>query len=220
MISRIRGIPRHRDAENQTVEVDVGGLSYEVVLPSFVWRAMEDAWPEEVEFYTYYHASERNPTPVLVGFLRPAEREFFKKMLTVRGMGVGKARKAFAASVSTIARWIEDEDEAALRRLPGVGSRQAAQIVAELRGKVVEEALLRDEQFTGPAEPAVPQSAGVLEEAATALEGLGYRRNEARELVDAVLASGLEETLGLEAILRAVLQSQAPPENEGGRARV
>jgi Holliday junction DNA helicase RuvA len=214
MISRIRGTLRHRVPETQTVEIDVGGLSYEVLLPSFVWRAFEDSWPEEVEFFTYYHASERNPTPILVGFLRPAERDFFKKMLTVRGMGVGKARKAFAASVSTIARWIEDEDEAALRRLPGVGARQAAQIVAELRGKVVEEALLRDEQFTGPAELATPQSEGILAEAATALESLGYRRSEARDLVDAVVAMKVDEDLSLEEILRAVLQSQGPDAEE------
>ena len=213
MISRIRGTVSHWDSEAQTIEIDVGGLSYQVALPTFTWRALEDARPEgEIELYTYYHVAERNPTPVLVGFTRPVEREFFKKFLTVRGMGVGKAQKALSTSISTIARWIEDEDEAALRALPGVGPRQAGQIVAQLRGKVVEEALLRDEQFTtgpGGAEPIAHER--VLAEAVTALQGLGYRSQEARSLVDtAVSGLDLEQPLDLEAILRAVLRSQAP----------
>ena len=126
-------------------------------------------------------------------------------------MGVGKATKALNTSVSTIARWIEDEDEAALKQLPGVGARAAGQIVAELRGKVIEEALLRDEQFVGPLQPRPPLLDRVVAEAIVALEGLGYRPDEARDLVDATLtAVGDPTTMDLEAILRAVLESQAP----------
>lgn len=211
MISRIRGTITHWDLEAGTVEVDIGALCYEVALPAFTMRALEEAPSEQVELFTYYHASERNPTPVLVGFLRPIEREFFKKFITVRGMGVGKATKALNTSISTIARWIEDEDEAALKQLPGVGARAAGQIVAELRGKVVEEALLRDEQFVGPLQPRPPLLDRVLAEAVTALQGLGYRPVEARELVDTTLTNAEDPAaLDLEAILRAVLESQAP----------
>lgn len=208
MISRIRGPVTHWDAEAQTIEIDVGGLTYEVALPTFTWRALAEARPVEVELYTYYHASERNPTPILVGFQRPTEREFFKKLMTVRGLGIGKAQKALAFSVSTIARWIEEEDEAALKRLPGVGARQAGQIIAELRGKVVEEALLRDEQFQEAGPARAPLREQVLEEAAVALEGLGYRRGEARDLVAAAAEAQAGE-VDLEGILRAVLESQA-----------
>ncbi len=211
MISRIRGTITHWDLEAGTIEVDIGALCYEVALPAFIMRALEEDPPENIELFTYYHASERNPTPVLVGFLRPIERDFFRKFITVRGMGVGKATKALNTSVSTIARWIEDEDEAALKQLPGVGARAAGQIVAELRGKVIEEALLRDEQFVGPLQPRPPLLDRVVAEAIVALEGLGYRPDEARDLVDATLtAVGDPTTMDLEAILRAVLESQAP----------
>lgn len=207
MIARIRGRARRWDAAAQSVEVDVGGLSYEVVLPAYAWRALE-ARPEEVEFFTYYHVAERQPTPVLIGFLRPVERDFFKKFLTVRGMGWAKATKALATSISTIARWIEAEDEAALCQLPGVGKRQAAQIVAELRGKVVEEALLRDERYGEPPAAAAPALDRAAADAVEALVGLGYQRREAQRWVDEATAAD-ELAPDAEAILRAVFQRQA-----------
>ena len=211
MISRIRGTITRWDVEAGTIEVDIGPLCYEVTLPAFTMRALEETSSENVELFTYYHVTERNPTPVLVGFLRPIEREFFKKFISVPGMGVSKATKALTTSISTIARWIEDEDEAALKQLPGVGARAAGQIVAELRGKVVEEALLRDEQFVGPLQPGPPVLHRVVAEAVAALEGLGYRRAEARDLVDATMSAAEDgSSLDLEAIMRAVLESQAP----------
>jgi len=76
---------------------------------------------------------------------------------------------------------------------------------------VVEEALLRDEQFDGPLQPRAPVLDRVLAEAVTALRGLGYRPAEARELVDAITTNATDAAaLDLEAILRAVLESQAP----------
>ena len=206
MISRIHGPARRWNEDSQSVEVEVGGLSYEVLLPTYCWRAMEHR-PAVVDFYTYYYVPERNPTPVLIGFLRPVEREFFKKFIRVRGMGAAKAQKALASSISTIAHWIEIEDKAALRQLPGVGERQADQIVAELKGKVVEEALLRDEKYAKPPAAAVPALARALDDAVAALVNLGYQRREAQVWVDDVAAD--EPDPNTEAILRAVFEKLA-----------
>ena len=206
VITRIEGVARNWNADAQSVEVDVGGLWYEVLLPTYCWRAME-AQPEQVGFYTYYHVPDRNPTPVLYGFLRPVEREFFKKLMRVRNMGATKAQKALASSVSTIAHWIETEDKAALRQLPGIGARQADYVVAELKGKVVEEALLRDEQYREVATPAPPAQERALLDAVEALVNLGYARREAQAWVDGVADEELEP--GAEAVLRAVFQKLA-----------
>ena len=207
MITRIRGRVLGWHAETQSVEIDVGGLGYEVLLPTYVWRALE-AHPDEVELFTYYYVPERNPTPVLIGFLRPVEREFFKKILKVRGMGPAKAQKALATSVSTLAGWIEAEDKAAIRRLPGVGARQAEQIVAELKGKVVEEALLRDEHYASPPEPTPPALDRAVADALEALVNLGYQRREAQQWLDRAVAAGDGEPT-TEALLRAVFQQMA-----------
>ena len=206
MISRIHGPARRWNEDSQSVEVEVGGLWYEVLLPTYCWRAMAHH-PEVVDFYTYYYVPERNPTPVLIGFLRPVEREFFKKFMRVRGMGATKAQKALASSISTIARWIENEDKAALRQLPGVGVRQADQITAELKGKVVEEALLRDEQYAEPPPALAPALDRALDDAVEALVNLGYQRREAQTWVDEVVADDPEPNT--EAVLRAVFEKLA-----------
>lgn len=208
MISRIHGPARRWNEDSQSVEVEVGGLWYEVLLPTYCWRAMEHR-PEVVDFFTYYYVPERNPTPVLIGFLRPVEREFFKKFMRVRGIGAAKAQKALASSISTIAHWIETEDKTALRQLPGVGARQAEQITAELKGKVVEEALLLDERYAGPPPDVVPALGRALAEAVEALENLGYQRREAQGWVDQIAVDGPEPTT--EAILRAVFEKLAEP---------
>ena len=205
MISRIRGHVLAWNSETQSVELEVGGLTYEVLLPTYSWRALEHR-PQELELFTYYHVPERQPTPILIGFTRAVEREFFKKFLRVRGMGPAKAQRALAASISTIAHWIESEDRAALRELPGVGARQADQIIAELRGKVIEEAMLRDEHYAEPfSDPLISQDRAAAD-AIEALVNLGYARREAEEWVPAAAAS---EEATTEAILRAVFEQIA-----------
>lgn len=206
MITHIHGPVMRWNDDAQSVEVEAGGLWYEVLLPTYCWRALEDR-PAEVDLFTYYHVPDRAPTPVLIGFLRPVEREFFKKFMKVRGMGPAKAQKALASSISTIAHWIETEDKAALRQLPGVGARQADQITAELKGKVVEEALLRDEQYREVAAETPPLLDRALADAVEALVNLGYVRREAQTWVDQVATDTLEPDT--EAVLRAVFEQLA-----------
>ena len=97
----------------------MGGVWYEVELPAFVWRALEEREVgEEVELETFYFVTQNAPIPRLIGFLREVERGFFEKLVTVPNVGPTTATKALVFSVSTIARWIEDGDTAALGRLP------------------------------------------------------------------------------------------------------
>ena len=160
-----------------------------------------------MDLFIYYHVPDRNPSPVLIGFLRRTEREFFKKFMHVRGMGSTSARRALATSISTIAHWIEAEDKRALCQLPGVGTRQADQIIAELKGKVVEEALLVDEHYAALATEPQRERGRALSEAVEALVGLGYQRGEARDWVNRVADETVEPET--EAVLRAVFRRMA-----------
>lgn len=206
MITRLTGMVKRWNEEAQSVEIEVGAMWFEVLLPTFCWRAMEDH-PETIELYIYYHVAERTPIPVLIGFLRPVERDFFKKFLAVRGMGPNRVQRALATSVSTIAGWIEAENKVALQKLPGVGARQADQIVAELKGKVVEEAMLRDEHFSEIPVEAIRGRELALSDAIEALVNLGYQRREAQRWVEDVSDIDLES--GVESILRAVFNRMA-----------
>src|SRR4051794_23949670 len=136
MISHLRGTIARKNESSSSIDVDVGGVWYEVELPAFVWRALEDAGAgDPVELDIFYFVTTNAPIPRLIGFARDIERDFFKKLITVPNVGPTTATKALVFSVSTIASWIEAGDTAALGKLPGIGRRSSETIVAQLRGK-------------------------------------------------------------------------------------
>jgi Holliday junction DNA helicase RuvA len=204
MISHITGALTKKTEARQSIEVTIGGIGYEVLLPTFVWRALEEtSLGEEVSFEIYYHVPERSPTPLLVGFTRDIERDFFRKLVEVPDLGPTKAMRALVYSVSTIATWIEQSDERSLRSLPGVGERLAKTMVAHLKGKVVEEALLQDEHFASPAaKPGPPSLSEVQQLAVAGLVRLGYKEAEASRWVEQVSKDG--EPVEPEELIRAV----------------
>jgi Holliday junction resolvasome RuvABC DNA-binding subunit len=90
-----------------------------------------------------------------------------------------------------------------LRSLPGVGERLAKTMVAHLKGKVVEEALLQDEHFKSPAPKAGPPSLSEVQQLAVAgLVRLGYKEGEASRWVEQVSKDG--EPVEPEELIRAV----------------
>ncbi|MYA00819.1 MAG: hypothetical protein F4Y35_03445, partial [Chloroflexi bacterium] len=223
MISRIRGRAVDWHDESQSVEIDTGseagGLVYEVRLPTAVWLALEDNRPDVLDLFTHYHVPDRAPVPVLIGFLRQTERDFFRKLIGVPQMGVAKAQQALAASVSTIAQAIEAEDRRTLTQLPGIGARQADRIIADLKGKVIEEAMLVDEGFDTQTRRPVRPTDDIAADATEALLTLGYTRRDADRWIAAVLsAPDLDPPSTTEDLLRAVLEhigstpwTRAPP---------
>ena len=209
MISHLHGQLARKNELASSVDIDVGGVWYEVELPTFVWRALEDIGiGDAVDLDIFYFVSANAPTPRLIGFQREVEREFFKKLITVPSVGATSATKALVFSVSAIAGWIEAGDIAALTRLPAIGKRTAETIVAQLRGKVTEEALLADEGFD---KPELPREAGpneIARDAIEALTALGYARPEAERLVQQVDVETEQATV--EDVLRAVFRSLNP----------
>ena len=114
--------------------------------------------------------------------------------------------KALTHPVSEIARWVETEDAAALQQLPGIGTRLAQTIVARLHGRLLQEALLRDEVEGAERAAAAPD---LRIDAVDALVTLQYGRREAERLVDDVLLSQ-PAVDRVEDLLRRVLERQGP----------
>lgn len=219
MITHLRGRLLHLDIGVPSVEIDVGGVGYEVLLPLFLWPEIQAQVGEsgadgpnqpEIALHIADFASANQPIPVLVGFLRRAERDFFRKFTTVEGIGPSKAVKALNVSVSTIARAIEQEDRAALVRLPGIGARGADKIIASLRGKVVAEAALQDGGIASPVDAARLEKGRVVTDAAETIAALGFPRAEARRWAEEAHAAdtSLES---VEALTLAVLRARGAP---------
>lgn len=188
MISYIKGTIRSIDRDQSRLVVEVNGVGYDVLLPTFVMRSLTQEqgkrMGDEIELQTYYHVPDRPPRPVLVGFNSDFERRFFEKMIEVEDIGPSRAARAFVFSVSTVAAAIENGDLQMLQRMPGIGQRTAQKMVATLQGKVAEFALLRDEGYTTI--PSVEKT-DMREEATEVLTGLGHRRSDALAKVDQAL---------------------------------
>ena len=204
MIVVLTGNLERWDSERSTLWIASSGITYEVNMPAFAteWATAHESGAE-LRVYTYYHATERQPTPTLYGFPHLAEREFFRKFIEVPDMGPAKAIRALTRPVSEIAGWIEAEDRDSLKQLPGIGDRLAQTIVAHLRGRLIQEALLRDS--SGSEQEAI---ADIRSDAVDALVALQYPRREARRVVANAL-TGRPDLTSLEDVLRYVLEQRA-----------
>lgn len=185
MIAYLRGKVLRRMEEMLVLEC--GGVGYEVHLPGFVREALRGTASGEgmaLELHISYHVSANQPRPILVGFLREVEQEFFESFITVDGVGPTKAIRAINQPIEMIADAIERKDIAFLRRLPGIGERTAEKIVAALRGKMAKYALLR----TAPPARAEDAKVDFRDEVVEVLTGqLGHRAAEARQMVERAL---------------------------------
>ena len=185
MISFLEGKLLKKD-ENRVV-VLANGIGYEVLLPSIVRetynnkKAGEDG--DQVALHIFYHQSERQPKPMLVGFNFDVEKEFFERFIKVEDIGPTAAVKALVLPVPEIARAIEERDLTTLTRMKGIGKRTAEKIVATLNGKVGKFALMREEMLPVTVEPEdlKRQVEDVL------VKQLGHKRGEASQMISEAL---------------------------------
>ena len=209
MISFLMGEIRNIRLDPCVVVIVSAGVGYEVSLPVFVYESLNvDGLKQgkHIELEIYYHVTERQPKPVLVGFRHPAERNFFEQLIEVEGIGPTKAASALVFPVSTIAAAIEMEDLSVLQQLPGIGNRAAQKIVATLKGKVSETALLKDRLDVDSDN--LSGQISVRTEAIEALLTLGYRSNEAMSKVEGAFDTISDDPETVEDILREVFKSQ------------
>jgi Holliday junction DNA helicase RuvA len=186
MITKVTGTPVALAAD--TLTLAVGAFEYEILIPEFARRNLQDKLGSNVSLHTVEYlegnAMQGRLIPRLVGFLSPIEREFFDMFCEVDGVGVKKALRAMVRPVQEVAAMIEDQDAKGLATLPGIGPATADRIIAKLRRKVPKFALLvaRD-----TATPAADIERDLLSEAYEVLRVLGHSEVDARRLLDGAL---------------------------------
>jgi len=203
MITKITGIPIAVAAD--TLTLAVGAFEYEVLIPEFARRNLQDKIGREVSLHTVEYL-EGNPmqgrlTPRLVGFLNPVEREFFDMFCEVDGVGVKKALRAMVRPVQEVAAMIEEQDAKGLATLPGIGPATAERIIAKLRRKVPKFALLVARDTV----PLAEIERDLLGEAFEVLRVLGHSESDARRLLDGALEKN-RKYKDVDALLHAVYE--------------
>ena len=196
MIARLAGILLDKDPPFMVI--DVHGVGYEVEAPLGVFSDLPENG-QNVAIVIHHQFTQDGQT--LYGFSSRVERELFRKLLKISGIGAKVALSILSgASGEELAGYVSTGDVASLTRLPGIGKKTAERIIVELRDKLEGMALPAGGRATMQA--AAPT--GAAAEARAALASLGYKPTEVNRMVGAVAEEGMDA----EEIIRKALQTR------------
>ncbi|HEX2796542.1 MAG TPA: Holliday junction branch migration protein RuvA [Immundisolibacter sp.] len=172
--------------------VDVGGVGYELDAPMSTFYRLPPVG-EPVLLHT--HLLVREDAQLLYGFASEGERTLFRQLLKVSGVGAKLALVILSGvAVDELLAIVADADAARLVRIPGIGRKTAERLILELREPLGRMASM-------PASTLAPRG-DALQDAASALEALGYKPTEAR----AALRDLAAEDQSSEDLIRAALK--------------
>jgi len=201
MIGRLRGEMVYKRPPFLMVEVN--GVGYELEAPMSTFYDLPDQG-QSVLLFT--HLAVRDDAHILYGFGSESERALFRTLLRVSGVGAKMALAILSGmSAEEFSRCVQNDDAAALIRLPGIGKRTAERLIVEMRDR-----LDRLDLGSGGASSLVPAPGGAsldtpVSDAVGALIALGYKPSEASRMVRTVDGEGLSS----EEIIRAALKATA-----------
>jgi len=178
MIAHLRGklLVKH---PNQAI-VETSGVGYDVTISVPTFSDLPNVG-SEVSLHIHTHV--REDLIALYGFLRPAEKQLFEKLITVSGIGPKLAITILSGMpADEMVSAIRSNDIGRLTRIPGIGKKTAERMVLELRDKL-------PPQASGP-EPVIPTMNAVEEDVLSALLNLGYQRAAAEKALSTAVKSG------------------------------
>ncbi len=178
--------------------IDVNGVGYLVQASTRTLAALPSP---PVVARVLVETQVREDAITLYGFAESFERDWFRLLLTVQGVGAKVALNILSAlAPQELVGAIAAGDKASLTRAPGVGAKLAIRLLSELRDKA-------GAMPTGTFLPAAALR-GTEADALSALANLGYRRLEAHPVIAAVMAR-LGDEAGLDLVIRDSLKELA-----------
>jgi len=175
MIAHLRGKLISKQPGQAIVEA--GGVGYDVAISVPTFTALPSVG---VEAALHIHTQVSDDQIALYGFLDPAEKRLFERLITVSGVGPKLAIKILSGLNSErVIQAIRGQDHAQLVRIPGVGKKLAERLVVELKDKL-------DDFAVAPAPAAVLGPA--VEDVLSALTNLGYQRPAAEKAIEQAIA--------------------------------
>jgi holliday junction DNA helicase RuvA len=191
MIGRLRGTVAAKSPPQ--VLLDVQGVGYEVDVPLSTFCALP-AVGESVTLLTHFVV--REDAQVLFGFLAADEREAFRQLIKISGVGPRTALSLLSGlSVADLTAAVAQQEAGRLVKVPGIGKKTAERLLLELKGKLAD-------AIGGTSGPAQPSARTDIQQA---LLALGYNEREADAALkglpaDASVSDGIK--LALKALSR------------------
>ncbi|WP_296272439.1 Holliday junction branch migration protein RuvA [Pseudomonas sp. UBA6323] len=201
MIGRLRGTLAEKQPPH--LLLDVNGIGYELEVPMTTLYRLP-AVGEPVTLHT--HQVVREDAHLLYGFFEKRERELFRELIRLNGVGPKLALALMSGlEVDELVRCVQAQDTAALVKVPGVGKKTAERLLVELKDR-----FKAWESIPAIAplvvEPQLAQAVSSAEnDAVSALISLGYKPQEASRAVAAVKEDGMSS----EDLIRRALRGMA-----------
>ena len=192
MITQIRGKLVEKNPTEVVVECNGVGYLLHISLNTF------SKLPEDEAVLLYTHLSIREDAHTLYGFISKIEREVFKLLISVSGVGPSIARTMCSSMTSDeIQNAIASGNVAVIQSVKGIGAKTAQRVIVDLKDKIL--------KTFDMDEVSISASNTNKDEALSALEVLGYHRKQSEKIVNAILKE--QPDASVENIIKSALKN-------------
>ncbi|MFZ0489805.1 MAG: Holliday junction branch migration protein RuvA [Salegentibacter sp.] len=176
------------------VVVDCNGVGYFVHISLNTYSKLPDS--EAINIYTHLHVKEDSHT--LYGFQEKSEREIFRLLISVSGVGTSTARTMLSSlEPQQIKEAIATGDAATIQGVKGIGAKTAQRVILDLKDKIL--------KVYGEDEVLVPKNNRNREEALSALETLGFARKQSEKVIDKIMKENTDPSV--ESLIKLALKN-------------
>ncbi len=174
--------------------VDCNGVGYFLHISLHTFSQLPDA--EAISIYTHLQVKEDSHT--LFGFIEKYEREIFRLLISVSGVGASTARTMLSSlEPSQIKDAVATGDVPTIQSVKGIGAKTAQRVILDLKDKIL--------KIEGSTEVSLNPNNTIKEEALSALETLGYTRKQAGKVVDKIVKEATAPTV--ESVIKLALKN-------------
>jgi Holliday junction DNA helicase RuvA len=192
MITHIHG--RLTEKNPTDVVIDCNGVGYFLNISLHTYSKIPDQ--ENLKLYTHYQVREDSHT--LYGFSSLVEREIFRLLISVNGIGASIARTMLSSlTPDQVKTAIASEDVALMQSVKGIGSKTAQRVIIDLKDKI-----LKVYNFE---EGALSVSNTNKDEALSALEVLGFTKKQSERVVDKIISN--HQDASVEVVIKEALKN-------------
>lgn len=176
------------------VVIDCNGVGYQLHISLHTFSQIPDQ--ENIRLYT--HLQIREDAHTLYGFTTKTERELFRLLVSVSGIGASIARTMLSSlSPDQIKDGIASGDVALIQSIKGIGAKTAQRAIIELKDKIL--------KIYGIDELSISQSNTNKDEALSALEVLGFNRKQSEKAIEKIISNNPDATV--EVLIKEALKN-------------
>ena len=175
------------------IVLETGNIGYNINISLYTYSLLPGQNPCQI----FIHQIIREDAHILFGFINREEREVFRQLISVSGVGANTARLILSSlGPGEIEQAINEGNVAILQGIKGIGAKSAQRIIVDLKGKIT---------TRGEFNQLFPEQSNTLrDEALSALVNLGFSRKTVEKVLDQILKG--EDELSVELLIKEALK--------------